>query len=45
MDIRLKKLRPEDVDVARNYFKLGNVERELCNLQRAKEHLECAPDI
>ena len=41
----LKKRRPEHVDVPRTYSNLGDVERDLGDLQQAKEHYERALDI
>ena len=45
LDIRLKKLGPEDTDVATTYNNLGVVQHDMGNLQPAKEYYERALDI
>jgi len=38
LDIELKKLGPKHIDVATTYNNLGVVQREMGNLQQAKEY-------
>ena len=45
LDIWLRKLGPEHVDVATTYNRLGHVQYDLGDLQQAKEHYERALDI